>query len=710
MLKNYYYPAFLLVFLLTIGTFAQGQKVGLVSDFEIIESQESIPDDFLKPWSEKYSERLKNERDFGKSDDKLDQLDEFWLGQHHALDELLMSGRLSFNDPASRYLNKIVDVILADDPELRQQLRIYYYHSPSVNAFTVADGIIAVHTGLLAHVKSEAELAFVLSHEITHYTKEHMFASYEKAREDENSGGWFTESLNPMAQFERFVDRRKEHEEEADVEGLELFLKTKYSLNAVDTLLSTLHHSNIPYGRTVISGNPLALVKPAYKIPSVFYRDEISAINQDEDYQDDSHTHPNIGSRRRNIEAQLVQRPINKTDRKDFLVSEETFKEIQKEARFEQIRERILFGDFTPALYDIYVLEEEYPDSKFLALAKVKALYGLASFKAIDEISRVSPSPSELEGPAQQMAHLIKQFNREQLISLALYTSLEAEKKYPEEAFLKKFSNILSRYLLAYAEADPEDFKLEGSELPAFDKQESDFSSARSFYRAEQSHYRNFHRYLLAPYAQSGYLDEQLRKNQHFIDSLAQDKLLPADVREDRYDAKQDYLDEFGTDFNVRNLVILDPVLKVRNAGDDLDEKLEALEQEQAYKTQLPELCRQVGLEPELLYVEDMDKSDIKRYNQFCRLEEWVSEATFYGRFELIPTSLNISDKISLDTKYVCRIIGTIDDDHRDHYYFGLYNLNSGKLIYSRYESVGRNLSMKDLEKETLKDLQRIYN
>lgn len=79
-----------------------------------------------------------------------------------------MSGRLSFDDPASQYLNDIADVILADDPDLRQQIRIYYYHSPSVNAFTVADGIIAVYTGLLFHVKSEAELAFVLSHEIAH--------------------------------------------------------------------------------------------------------------------------------------------------------------------------------------------------------------------------------------------------------------------------------------------------------------------------------------------------------------------------------------------------------------------------------------------------------------------------------------------------------------------------------------------------------------
>jgi hypothetical protein len=501
-MKIVIYPFFVSIVLLffLIPRSLKGQEKEVFSVFQFLESKGEIPDDFLTSWGEKYSERLKSEMERDDSEKDSSQLDQFWLGQHHAIDEILMSGKLSFGDPVSVYLNKIVDGILADDPVLRKQIRVYYYHSPGVNAFAVADGIIAIYTGLLAHVKSEAELAFVLSHEIAHYVEEHMYASYEQAVENQ-AGGWFTESLNPMAQFERFVDRRKEQEEEADVVGLELFLKTSYSIEAIDTILSTLHHSYIPYGRVPIIGNPLALMMPAYDIPTVYYRDEISPINRDEDYEDDAHTHPNIGNRRRNLEAQFVQRTLEDKPRKGFLETEETFRKVQEFARFEQIRERILFGDFTIALYDIYVLEKTYPDNDFLILAKIKALFGLASFKAIDEISRVSPSPAELEGPAQQMAHLIKQFNREQLISLALYASLEGENKFPEKKFLKQYSDVLCRYLFAFAEADPGDFKLGDAQMPSFDKIASDFSSPRAFYRAEQKHYRSFHRYLLSPYA-----------------------------------------------------------------------------------------------------------------------------------------------------------------------------------------------------------------
>ncbi len=707
MLKSFLFP-YLLIF--SIGCHclsAQNQIVN--ADFSGVKSQGEIPDDFITSWAEKYSQTLKEEIENGNSGRDLNRLDEFWLSQHHAIDELLNSGKLSFGDPVSKYLNEIVDIILADDPELRDQIRIYYYHSPGVNAFTVADGIIAVYTGLLAHVKSEAELAFVLAHEIAHYQKEHMFASYEEALENQSSG-WFTSSLNPMARFEKFVDRRKEQEEEADLVGLELFLKTKYSITAVDTVLTTLHQSYIPYGRRVVQGNPLAISAPAFNIPAVYFREEIDSIARDEDYQDDAQTHPNIGSRRRNLEAQFVQRNIGDEPRQDYLISEERFHELQELARFEQIRERLLLGDFTTALYDIYVLEKKYPQNDFLAISKIKALFGLASFKAIDEISLVSPSPTSLEGPSQQMAHIIKQFNREQLISLALYTTLEGEKRFPEKKFLKQYSKVLSRYLFAYADADPDDFLMEEAQQPEFTKTEADFSSPRAYYRAKQRHYRDFHRYLLAPYAKAGYLEDQLVRNKTYLDSIAEEKVMPRDEQRKRRKDREDYLDEFGTDFNIRNIIVLDPVLKVRNIGDDLDEKLDALEQELAYKKKLPQLFREVGIEPELLYVENMAKTDVDRYNQFCNLEEWVSEASSYGRLDLLPTSLDIASNIRLKTKYVCRIIGIIDDENRDHYYFGLFNLKTGELVYSRYESVGRNLSMRDLEKETLTDLTRIYN
>lgn len=42
---------------------------------------------------------------------------------------------------------------------------------PSINAFALPGGFIAVHTGLVTAASSESELASVLSHEIGHVTR-----------------------------------------------------------------------------------------------------------------------------------------------------------------------------------------------------------------------------------------------------------------------------------------------------------------------------------------------------------------------------------------------------------------------------------------------------------------------------------------------------------------------------------------------------------
>ena len=39
----------------------------------------------------------------------------------------------------------------------------------------------------------------------------------------------------------------------------------------------------------------------------------------------------------------------------------------------ELVREKVVYGWYASALYDIYVLRDQYPNSKFLDLAEVRA-------------------------------------------------------------------------------------------------------------------------------------------------------------------------------------------------------------------------------------------------------------------------------------------------------------------------------------------------
>ena len=72
------------------------------------------------------------------------------------------------------YVNRVTDSLLANDPVTRSQINIYILRSTVVNAFATDRGSIFVTIGLLTRLHNEAELAFVLAHEIVHFKRRHV--------------------------------------------------------------------------------------------------------------------------------------------------------------------------------------------------------------------------------------------------------------------------------------------------------------------------------------------------------------------------------------------------------------------------------------------------------------------------------------------------------------------------------------------------------
>ena len=66
-------------------------------------------------------------------------------------------------------------------------IRVYVVDTPDWNASAAPNGMVQVNTGLLLQVKNEAQLAFVLRHEITHYVHRHSLA---KTRKVVNTAGF----------------------------------------------------------------------------------------------------------------------------------------------------------------------------------------------------------------------------------------------------------------------------------------------------------------------------------------------------------------------------------------------------------------------------------------------------------------------------------------------------------------------------------------
>jgi predicted Zn-dependent protease len=87
---------------------------------------------------------------------------------------LLMNGKILYGDPVSLYLSQLLDKILENKPQLRKEIRIFALKSEQVNAFATPMGTIFVNLGLLAHCANEAELAFIICHELAHYSNAHI--------------------------------------------------------------------------------------------------------------------------------------------------------------------------------------------------------------------------------------------------------------------------------------------------------------------------------------------------------------------------------------------------------------------------------------------------------------------------------------------------------------------------------------------------------
>jgi predicted Zn-dependent protease len=55
---------------------------------------------------------------------------------------MLTSGKIIYGSPFNAYLDKILDKLLVNEPELRSKIRIYIIKSPEVNAAATSTGII----------------------------------------------------------------------------------------------------------------------------------------------------------------------------------------------------------------------------------------------------------------------------------------------------------------------------------------------------------------------------------------------------------------------------------------------------------------------------------------------------------------------------------------------------------------------------------------
>lgn len=401
----------------------------------------SIPADFLGLSSDKYKQD-RQQIDRSKKRKERKRQDRFYLESSFYVDRILHSGFVTFNDPVYVYINKVADKVLAHEPELRAKLRFYPIKFSSVNAFVVDRGIVFINIGLIARLDNEAQLAFIIDHEISHYIKKHNVNFYLESKKIEKKEGEYSK-ISDDKQIVASSHYSKAHELEADLEGFNMMRRTDYDPQEAVIALDKLMYAgqplkDIPFSKTFLEAGYMQL-------PKILFADSVNAFVPDENEEDEESSHPAIGKRKEQIQKEFSREASNGSKPK-FLVSQEDFLEVRRICRYEICRSLMLEGEYVDAIYHAYILLQDYPGDLFLKKVIAHSISKLNAFVQSGMKNEVLPALAHISGEQEQLYYLFTSFSKEEVAAVAFRYTWTLHKSNPEDDFLFELGKMnLSR-------------------------------------------------------------------------------------------------------------------------------------------------------------------------------------------------------------------------------------------------------------------------
>jgi beta-barrel assembly-enhancing protease len=166
-----------------------------------------------------------------------------WQISREFADQLDAGGAAYREESVREYVQSVLKKLLAGDPGAYAplELSVHIVDQPSLNAFCLPNGCIAIHTGILGRMRNEAQLAMLLAHEITHATHRHTYQQREDlySRTAGNAyvcllsaaggaAGAAISQVSTLVTTAAISGYSREQETEADRIGLELLVRAGY--------------------------------------------------------------------------------------------------------------------------------------------------------------------------------------------------------------------------------------------------------------------------------------------------------------------------------------------------------------------------------------------------------------------------------------------------------------------------------------------------
>jgi beta-barrel assembly-enhancing protease len=609
------------------------------NNFKNLKAEGEIPTDFKNYAFDKIKDDLsKNKVDLKGKNEKL-----FLEGVHYAINDLLHSGMVVYGDEVSNYVSKIADKLLEKDQDLRSKLRFYTIKTNETNAFSTYQGIIFVTTGLISQLTNEAQLAYVLSHEIAHYTEEHVVQTFDLNSKTNN-----TDKIQKLSSFS------KENEFEADKLGVKLYYEAGYNKKDLLSTFDVLLYSYLPFEEIEFPINYFN--SELMTIPEGFFPKEKFSIKAIEDTDDSRSSHPNIKKRKEAVLKELDN--YKNWQSKDYIISENNFLNIRDLCRFESVRTDIVNAEFDDALYSIFILEKKYPNSIYLKRMKAKAWLGIAQYKSTGDLSKKLPKTKELEGEIAFLQYFIKNLNKNQAITVSMRNIEDLRKENPNDEFIKgvwgkmiktfgqhekydliKFSkksykSVYDEFVLKNSDTTKlKKEKIEEENLSKYDKIKNQKNSEKNINVFDTSSF-----YL---YAISDLLE--LKLFQEKFEELKQDKKKKEKEKEDyeslSYKEKKKYhknLESESKNIDLKSFIYLEPL--VFSYENNKINKVKSEKLQIDYTNSVMEISQEMNLDIDVLSTSNLQNKGTETFNQRSVLMSYFSELTDNSEIEVFPT------------------------------------------------------------------------
>lgn len=635
-----------------------------MDNYKPARSNGPLPKDFLTSTAEKYEQDIQKISTDDQKEQKAEQ--QFYLQNNYSIDQLRFSGTVLVNDTLGMYVNRVADsLLLKQDPELRKKITFYVLRSSAVNAFTTDQGVIFVTVGLLTRLQNEAELAYVLAHEIIHFKRHHVLQGYQEGVKAQNGIGKYEETTFENRYLKRHRYARSQ-ESQADEEGFELLVNSNYDPHAAIAAFDILALADAPFSDTSFSKN---FFETYYLLfPSRFQVDTVKAIKpQDEDEDDDLATHPSVYKRRK-----AIVKKFSKLDPKDttgvyFLVSSEMFYKIKEMARFEECDEHISDGEWTQSIYADYVDQKSYPDNHYLTREMVRALYAevIEKNRAYDFSDlaalfqawfSMSAEDDKVIGEQGRLTAFVNKTDATGWNVMVLDYAWQAHLKYPDDKDIYTWCQGIARELAVKNDIRFKDFaKTDSLFIALGDNAKKDTALAKKIktdtpterYRVALDHMdkdsiQHFH------YWQFAFLNEM--KDSGFVQlyrwaSNYADSLVIADSLYDEKSGRaQSKLDKereerFTAPQGISKIIAVNPIFVAysdKDENSDVD-VMKSLEGKADLLKEMQSSADKCGMQIEFLDGNGLDSTSVGKLNDLLVASEWFEQRDQYGDNQILP-------------------------------------------------------------------------